>query len=316
MSKPTLSVIIPNYNDAAYIGVALKAILTQSFQPTEVIIVDDGSTDNSVEVIEAFSRKHPCITFLRNERNQGSIFSANRGLQAASGDYTYFASANDLVLPGFFEKSMSVLQQYPRAGLCCSDPAILDRSGRIMGRALGWAQEPCYLSPEKLVDVMNWNRFIWGFSVLVKRSAYQEAGSLLAALRWSCDWYTINVVGFRCGICYVPEPLAASRTHEGSYSSGMLSRTLQREVNEYVLTLLKSPAYRDVLPLFQRSGVLSYLPGMVPLLVSNAKYWDCLSPSLLPRLLQASIRGFLSRITPRAAKDMYRRVRYKTIELD
>ena len=68
---------------------------------------------------------------------------------------------------------MNALQQYPHAGLCSSDPAILDWSGKIIGRALRWAQEPRYLSPDELVAVMNWNRFIWGFSVIVPHTLRQ-----------------------------------------------------------------------------------------------------------------------------------------------
>ena len=122
MTSPTLSVITANYNHAHLIGEALDAILRQSLRPLELIVVDDGSTDNSVEVIERFARRDTTIRLVRNERNMGAQLTSNRGLQHASGAYMYFAAADDRILPGFFEKSIALLTQYPQAGLCCCAP--------------------------------------------------------------------------------------------------------------------------------------------------------------------------------------------------
>src|SRR5277367_1756646 len=104
----TLSVVVPNCNDAPYLEAQLKEICRQSFQPCEIIVVDDGSSDNSVEIIQRLAKKYPTIRLLSNDKNRGVIYSINRGAELARGDYIYFASANDLVLPGLFEKSMSL----------------------------------------------------------------------------------------------------------------------------------------------------------------------------------------------------------------
>lgn len=79
ITNARLSVVVPNYNHAQYLPEALNAILNQSCRPMEVIVIDDCSTDNSVEVIEAFIRMDPIIRLYRNERNRGVNFSMNRG---------------------------------------------------------------------------------------------------------------------------------------------------------------------------------------------------------------------------------------------
>jgi hypothetical protein len=86
LPQKTLSVVISNYNHARYLPVALQAVLSQSCRPMEVIVIDDCSTDNSVEVIEEFVRRDPIIRLYRNEQNQGVIFSTNRGLGLATLD--------------------------------------------------------------------------------------------------------------------------------------------------------------------------------------------------------------------------------------
>src|SRR5437868_7050033 len=123
MGRPTLSVIMPNYNHGHFLPEALDAILSQSWPADEVLIVDDASTDDSVEVIEGFARKHASVRLLRNERNMGAVYSGRRVFDAATGDYLYPSAADDRVQPGFFAKSMELLAQHPQAGLCCSDPA-------------------------------------------------------------------------------------------------------------------------------------------------------------------------------------------------
>src|SRR6266540_3959461 len=117
MAAPKLSVVVPTYNHAHYLPRALDAILGQSLQPREVIIVDDASTDGSQRLIEDYARKHPAIRAVRNERNLGVVASLNRGAELSSGEYLVFAASDDYILPGFYEKSIALLERFPQAGL-------------------------------------------------------------------------------------------------------------------------------------------------------------------------------------------------------
>src|SRR5580704_16204019 len=102
----TLSVILPNYNHARYLPRAIGAIAGQSRKPDEFIIIDDGSTDDSREVIAACQRDFPGLSVLFNPQNLGAIPTLQRGLEIARGKYIYFAAADDNILPGFFETAL------------------------------------------------------------------------------------------------------------------------------------------------------------------------------------------------------------------
>ena len=136
----TLSVILPNYNHAQYVESALQALVDQSTPALEVIVIDDGSTDASVEVVENFSKRYPYVRVLRNDRNQGVVASMNRGIQAAKGEFLFFASADDLVLPGFFEHSLLLLARHPNARLSLTDQCCSSR-GRSKEAKIGMARD-------------------------------------------------------------------------------------------------------------------------------------------------------------------------------
>jgi len=312
MNAGSLSVIMANYNHAHYIGEALQAILSQSLRPKEIIIVDDASTDDSVAVIEQFVKRDPIIHFIRNDQNRGPLFSHNRALDIASSDYVYFPAADDRVLPGLFEKSMNILAQYPQAGLCCSDPAsFTDHVDVISENRLYFNDRPCYFSPAELVGLMRWKHAaVAGHTSVIKRSALLQAGNWIQELKWHCDWFALLVIGFRYGICYIPEPLATIRVLPHSYSSsGIRQWPAQREVLDHLLRLLKSPAYRDVLPLFKRSNALAAPSKMGVVLLSNPKHWDYLSLPIIQRSLWPELRLRLARISPSPVKLVYRCIR-------
>src|SRR5260221_14302308 len=120
MKLPTLSVILPNYNHAEHLPTCLGALLAQSAPPTEIILIDDGSSDTSVNVIKDFRARNPTIKFFQNDKNRGVSFTVNRGIDLAIGEYSFFLAADDKVLPGFLEKSLRLLASYPQAGISCT----------------------------------------------------------------------------------------------------------------------------------------------------------------------------------------------------
>lgn len=313
MSKLTLSIIMANYNHAHYVGEALEAIVSQSFRPLEVIIIDDASIDNSVEVLEQFVRRDPIVRLLRNERNLGPMHAVNRALKCVSGDYVHFAAADDRILPGLFEKSMHLLTQYPQAGLCCSDPVFFNGlTGVVRQNRLNLGDSPRFFSPDELAERMcSQYVHIAGHTSLIKRSALVEAGGFVPELKWHIDWFALLVIAFRHGICYIPEPLAALRVLPNSYSaSGSKQWPAQREVLMYMLRLLQSPAYCDVLLLFKHAGVLSIFRSQIlRVLLSNPEHWDYLSPRLIRRALWNEALGVPARIAPSWVKRIYRRAR-------
>lgn len=110
----TISCIVPVYNGARFLGEALDSILAQTLPPTEIIVVDDGSTDSTPEVVNAYARH---VTYHR-QANAGPASARNRGIGAATGDFISFLDADDLWRADKLERQMSALESNPAAGIC------------------------------------------------------------------------------------------------------------------------------------------------------------------------------------------------------
>lgn len=113
---PTISVVMPVYNAATYLQQAIDSILNQSFTDFELLVIDDGSTDQSVEIISAITDKR--IVFLRNERNRGLIYTLNRGLEYARGIYVARMDADDISHQARFALQVEYMDQHPEIGVC------------------------------------------------------------------------------------------------------------------------------------------------------------------------------------------------------
>jgi len=272
MKSPSLSVILPNYNHGHMLGEMLEGIVSQSILPQEVILVDDGSTDNSIEVIESYIQRAPFIKLYKNEINKGVLFSVNFAIQQASSDYLVFLSADDKIYSKFFEKSLAIISDFPMAGVCCSDPAYF--GSKEYAEHLGWSKNPHYFPPEEFVEVINGD-YIRGHTSLVSRKAILEVGGQLPELRWHCDWFALHVIAARYGVCYIPEPLALMRVGQETYSmSGRNDSDQQREVLTQLLRLLLSSKFNDVLPFFQKGKLMAHFgPEIVTLVIYSKEFW-------------------------------------------
>ena len=111
-----ISVVLPAYNVQDTIGESIDSILSQTFTDFELIIINDGSQDNTEEVIHAYSDKR--IRYYRNEKNEGLIYTLNRGLDLAQGKYIARMDADDVSLPTRFEKQVKVMEESPNIVVC------------------------------------------------------------------------------------------------------------------------------------------------------------------------------------------------------
>lgn len=221
-NKATLSVVIPNYNHAAYLPHTLDAILAQSRLPDEIIVVDDASTDNSVSIIEEYAAKHSRFHLIKNVENKGVLYTVKKGLEMATGDYVHSAGADDLVLPGFYEKSMEMLESYPDAGLCSSLSTLIDESGKGLGLfpSAVVASQSCYLSPGR-VKILLWRYGSWfmGNSAIFKRESFKAAGWFREDLKSYADGFCYEMIALQQGVCFIPDTLVAWRRMNSGYSS-------------------------------------------------------------------------------------------------
>lgn len=312
MNSAPLSVIVPNYNHGEHLPRCLQALLNQSLQPAEIIVIDDASTDNSLEVIDHFARKHSVIRPYRNERNRGVIYGVNRGIELARQEYVYFAPADDETLPGLFEDSFQLLRLHPQAGLCCSISDFREiETGFNWHVGVGMSDRPCYLDPRRMVDLERHGKLhIAPNTSVIKRSALIEAGSFIPELKWHSDWFGFYVVGFRYGICFVPKPLAVFYVHATSYyTTGRRNKSEHRLVLQRILDLLLRSEYQDVAALLRESGALYLFAWpMLKLILGNRAYRQFLTPVLLRKNFWHSVKLELKKITPRFAAEWYFRL--------
>lgn len=253
-----------NYNHAHYLKDSLPPIFSQTRPIDEVLIIDDASTDNSLEVLSSFQTKESRLRVIKNETNRGAIYSVNVGLREANGELVCFHSADDFLTPVFFELSVGMLEVCPIAGLCTSYFShFRDTDKATFVGVLPWATEPTYLNPEELMRVKV-RGGIPGHASIYDKQTVMAAGALIPELKWHCDWFMNHVIAARTGICFIPAPLSFFRMSPGgSYSSGRGNWEQQREVVKTILALLFSPAYEDVVPFFQGSAIMSHLYGDV-----------------------------------------------------
>lgn len=115
--NPEVSVIIPAYNAEKYIDESVESILGQTFQDLELIILDDGSTDQTSKKIQKLAEKDKRIIFLKNEKNLGIPKTRNKGISIAKGKYIAWQDADDISVPDRIEKQKAFLDENPQAGI-------------------------------------------------------------------------------------------------------------------------------------------------------------------------------------------------------
>jgi glycosyltransferase involved in cell wall biosynthesis len=180
VDMPKVSIIIPLYNQSTYIGESIQSALDQTFRDFEVIVVDDGSTDGSSEVIKGFGDHIRCI----RQENKGLAGARNTGILAARGEFIALLDADDEWLPTYLERMVALANQEPEASSYYCQAQAIDVDGNELPQIFGGPA----LHPEKLYHALLRANFIIPSTILMCRSVVVEAGLFDQGLRSCEDW--------------------------------------------------------------------------------------------------------------------------------
>lgn len=300
--KNTLSVIMTNYNHARFLPETIESVLNQSVLPMEFIIIDDHSTDESINIIESYAQKHPLIKLIKNIQNKGVLYNINKLINLAQGEYFYGISADDKILPGFFEEALSLLLQHPNAAFCCSDPGFISEDGRFFWEKknhLGY--QATFFSSKSFTEMLKKKYFSLGtFTAIIKKSSFMAVGGFIPQLKWHCDGFAMLAMAFRYGLCYIPKTFSIFRVVNTSYSEkGMQQWQLQHDALLYILDILKTSEYEDVVSYFIESGSLALFRGdMLRTIFTHPEHKGFLNFLLLRRCLIRELRRRIGRHIP------------------
>ena len=243
--RPRMSVVMPNYNHGHLIEDALSAFARQTMPAFEVVVVDDGSTDDSVTRLQALAARWPWLKVHQLPANRGVNTACNTGLALVSGDFILFAAADDRVCDEMVDRASAAAAAFPQSGVVFSDQAQMDADGTgAHVQRFDLPNERRYFSGDEFVRLMQQNFFYFHVSsVWFNVPLLRQLGGFPPAVRWHGDLLAAYAAAFERGAVYVPGAVSYFRISPGSYGAAGSRGRAQIDVIRAWHALLKQPGW-------------------------------------------------------------------------
>jgi glycosyltransferase involved in cell wall biosynthesis len=321
---PVVSVVIPIYNGGKYIASTLESILSQSYSPFEIIVIDDGSTDDGPGKVSEYVEKYPHqIRMLRHPDggNHWITASRNLGIRNARGTHIAFVDSDDLWLPQKLECQMEMFSRYPDAGLVYARTSFIDGTGSVLpaegkytAAGKGTPGPPRYIFGELIKE-----NFIPTLTAIVRKDCLERVGLFNVQSRYQFeDWIVFSKIAYFYKIGYVHEVVAGYRFHDGNYSAHISDTGRFFKADEhYTIVLFSDLAGEAGMSFAKLEG---FIRRRIWYFFLRARSWGATTVELKEhgkRLLEAfpsvhrSIRAAMcaSIVLPTRAGSMLRRIR-------
>jgi len=212
---------MPNYNHAPFLSRSLDGLLEQTRPADQVLILDDASTDDSVQIIETTIRDKPNARLIALKKNEGVIRGLNRLLEEAAGEWVAFPAADDGLLPPFIENMERLVEINPSIGFVSAGVEILDAEGKPAGvRPIFYPSlTPRFFTPaETRKLLLHSDNHFWGQVTFYRREALLAFGGFDEEFGSGTDGIALREIALTHGFGFVPLKLGVWRLHGENYS--------------------------------------------------------------------------------------------------
>jgi glycosyltransferase involved in cell wall biosynthesis len=220
--RALVSVVIPCYNQAHFLSEAIESVLCQGYTNVEVVVVDDGSTDNASEVASRYERAG--VRLIRQE-NRGVSAARNRGLDETQGEYVVFLDSDDRLLPGALEVGVKDLEAHPACALVFGRHMLIETDGSSLGSPF-----PPYTGGTDYYEALLRDSYPGMNDVMFRRAVLEAVGGFDASLPAAEDYDLYLRVASKFAIHHHDEVVAQYRRHAANMhheSARMLQSTLK-----------------------------------------------------------------------------------------
>jgi glycosyltransferase involved in cell wall biosynthesis len=216
---PTISIIIPVFNREKYIGLTIESVLQQTFSDFELIIIDDGSTDDSVKEIEKYS--DPRIRFFRQE-NRGLAKTWNLGLELSRGEFIKLLDSDDLMAPDFLQEKYSFASTHLEADVIYSNWYFINQNGEII------SQNRFGKVPENYLESLLLGNIFGVHEVFFRKKALVDVGFFDPDIKVCEDWdLFIRLAKKKSVFSRLDKFLSFHRVHPGTFKKLLVDRFQQ-----------------------------------------------------------------------------------------
>jgi glycosyltransferase involved in cell wall biosynthesis len=256
-SLSLVSVVVASYNHAEYLEQRIKSLINQTYQNIEILVIDDCSTDNSINVLQKY-KSHPRVKLIINKENKGWVKVSNQGIDIASGEFVILANCDDDCDATMLQRLVDSLQKYPSAGIAFCRSTLIDEHGKNIGedfsfREIAFQKRCCndtLLTGKEMSGYLLHSCVIPNLSgALFRKQNLIDLGYLPLNYKVCGDWELYFRISEKYDFAFISEPLNKFRQHPYSICKSTKDRII---VEEYLSLLLKE-AKRLNLAFFEMS---------------------------------------------------------------
>ena len=247
MQLPLVTVIIPTFNRRQWISICLDSIKAQTYPHIETLVIDDGSSDGTVEWLKS-QPEYSFANVHEQPKNGGASIARNDGIRLARGELIAFIDSDDALLPNHVETAVNVFRDHQNIGLFCCDSTLIDSEGAIIFGGRTWHQiqsetrkMPVQTGLRSLSDIFEFSHCFPGFTL--PKAVFDKIGYFDQSIFPMDDYdLSLRVAGAGYGVYYCNEPLALRREHTGQCSGVANSvDTCRKQIRTLHAALQRNP---------------------------------------------------------------------------